>query len=145
MRCFFQKYQESDKCATSTAFIVNIRQCALFFKHTELHFLMLVIGYLGLGPDNTDVSSDPELSRYRKGRPSGPFKASKLSNYVVPKSSRVKQHYIPEGLILRPHRCGNLHTMDTKLHHKLSQIVLSSDTKQNLQLIELLLILKTTN
>jgi hypothetical protein len=58
MGCFFQKYQDGDKCGTRIAFIFNIRQCALFFNDTGFYILMLVIGYLEQGQDNSGISSD---------------------------------------------------------------------------------------
>ena len=136
MKCVFQKYQNRDKCGARIAFIVIIRQCSLFFRHTWFYIFMHAIGYLDRGRTKRVSVLLPELSKHCKGRLSGPSNASKWANYVVPESSRLntaKQYHIPEE-----YRWGNLNTLHTKLHHKLSLIILSSDIKQNLQLIELL-------
>jgi hypothetical protein len=87
----------------------------------------------------------PNFRDTAKGRLFGHFNASKRANYVVPKSSRLNTQWNNvRSLKDWPfvHICGNLNTLGIQLHYKLSQIILSTDTKQNIQLIEFLLILK---
>ena len=119
--------------------------CLIFYWHWILYFHA---GHWAIGTRIGQLRYQfwfPNFRDTAKGRPFGPFNASKWANYFVPKSSRLNTGWSNVTSLKDwsfVHICENLNTLDTQLHHKLSQIILSSDTKQNIQLIELLLILK---